>query len=103
MFLNLTQNSLRATQACETRQLDIAAARSGERVTVSVTDSGTGVKDTTVLFHPFRPDADGSGLGLYISRALVRTYGGDLCHVPRSSGCRFDVHLPLEPQGGATT
>lgn len=97
VFLNLTQNSLRAVQHSPDPRLEISARRDGTMVVVSVTDSGSGVKDTSVLFQPFRENADGSGLGLYISRALARTFGGDLRFVPVDAGCRFDVVLPLEP------
>ena len=98
VFLNLTQNSLRAVQASPaTPRLDIHARRAGESVMVSVVDSGPGVRDTSTLFQPFRENADGSGLGLYVSRALVRTFGGDRRYVPTESGCQFDVILPLEP------
>jgi hypothetical protein len=37
-----------------------------------------------------------------VSRALVRTFGGDLRFVPVDTGCRFDVVLPLEPVDGVT-
>lgn len=97
VFLNLTQNSLRACQGVEAPRLEIRARHEGGGVTVSVVDGGPGVRDPGLLFQPFRAGADGSGLGLYISRTIVRTYGGDLRHVPVASGCRFDVTLPCEP------
>jgi two-component system, LuxR family, sensor kinase FixL len=97
VLLNLTQNSLRAVTEAPDPHLSIGARRDGDTVVVTVTDSGPGVRDTSILFQPFREDADGSGLGLYISRALVRTFGGDLRFVPVERGCRFDVILPCEP------
>lgn len=97
VFLNLTQNSLRAVQGREQPHLEIHARQDVDAVIVSVIDSGIGVRDPSILFQPFRPDADGSGLGLYISRAVVRTFGGDLEYVPVDRGCRFDVILPREP------
>jgi two-component system, LuxR family, sensor kinase FixL len=97
VLLNLTQNSLRAATDTPEPHLSIVARRDGDTVVVTVTDSGPGVQDTSILFQPFREDADGSGLGLYISRALVRTFGGDLRFVPVERGCRFDVVLPCEP------
>ena len=42
-----------------------------------------------MLFHPFRPGADGSGLGLYISWELARSFGGELEHVTADAGCYF--------------
>lgn len=97
VLLNLTQNSVRACLGQSSPRLEIRAEREGTHVRVSVIDNGPGVRDASLLFQPFRHDADGSGLGLYISRTLVRTYGGDLQHVPGQSGCRFDVTLPCEP------
>lgn len=98
VFLNLSQNALRAAQQQpEEPRLTIRAQRDGASVHVSVNDSGPGVRDTSKLFQPFRENSDGSGLGLYISRAIVRTFGGDLRFVPTESGCRFDVTLPCEP------
>lgn len=101
VLLNLTQNSFRAVQEVEERRLEIHARRDGNSVVVSVIDSGPGVRDTSLLFQPFREDADGSGLGLYISRAVVRTFGGDLRFVPVDRGCQFDVVLPCEPMEAA--
>jgi signal transduction histidine kinase len=84
-------------QGREQPHLEIHARQDVDAVIVSVIDSGIGVRDPSILFQPFRPDADGSGLGLYISRAVVRTFGGDLEYVPVDRGCRFDVILPREP------
>lgn len=101
VFLNLTQNSLRACQDRPAPHLQVRARRDADKVVVSVIDDGPGVGDTSRLFHPFRPDADGTGLGLYVSRTVVQSYGGDLRHVAATPGCRFDVILPCEPEATA--
>lgn len=94
IFLNLSQNSLRAVQDCERPKLEIESWVDGANVIVSFTDNGPGVSDTSVLFQPFRPEANGSGLGLYISRMLARSFSGHLNHVASARGCRFEVSLP---------
>ena len=94
-FLNLAQNSLRAVENASERRLEVRATVDGPRVVVSFIDSGHGVRDPKNLFHPFRPDADGTGLGLYISRTLMRSFSGDLIHRPTASGCRFDAVLAV--------
>lgn len=95
IFLNLAQNSSRAVASAERRRLTVSVSYDMENTVVSFRDSGPGVANTDLLFQPFRPDSDGSGLGLYVSRALARRFGGDLFYVPEPEGCRFDVILPL--------
>jgi two-component system sensor kinase FixL len=46
------------------------------------------------LFRPFQPDAETAGLGLYVSRSIMRSFGGELIHEPRAQGCCFAVVVP---------
>ncbi|OLC99346.1 MAG: hypothetical protein AUI89_09060 [Gemmatimonadetes bacterium 13_1_40CM_3_65_8] len=74
----------------------------GDRVCVTVTDNGPGVSAEIIqrLFRPFASTKGrrGTGLGLYISRQLVREAEGELelvAHAER--GARFRVWLPCAP------
>lgn len=102
IFLNLCQNSLRAVQESDKRRLTVAVKATPGAAVVSFSDSGPGVARPDILFHPFRAGADGSGLGLYISRELVRTFGGELQHVPTPSGCEFRVVIPAVTAAAGT-
>jgi signal transduction histidine kinase len=93
VFLNLVQNSLRAVQECSVRELTITVTAQEQKSLVSFEDSGPGVASPECLFEPFQPGADGSGLGLYVARAVVRSYGGDLRFEPAPAGSRFTVEL----------
>ncbi len=95
VFLNLAQNSLRAVAEGPVRELEITVYSGEQRVLVFFQDSGPGVEAPERLFQPFQAGADGSGLGLYISRAIVRSYGGDLRFDPSARGGRFVVELPM--------
>ncbi len=95
VFLNLAQNSYRAVQASTVRALTIHAAVSGNRATVTFRDSGCGIENPQYLFQPFQQGADVTGLGLFISRVIVRSYGGELKFQPVKQGCAFVVELPL--------
>ena len=75
IFLNLCQNSLRAVADVTDPRLRITMEKVAEDAVVTISDSGPGVADESILFHPFRPEADGSGLGLFISRELARSFG----------------------------
>lgn len=93
VFLNLAHNSHRAVQECRTRELSVVASAEENKVVVRFLDSGPGVSQPERLFAPFQPGANGTGLGLYVSRAVVRSYGGDLRFEPRASGSCFMVEL----------
>jgi PAS domain S-box-containing protein len=92
-FLNLAQNSHRAVQDCESRILEVGVETSGKTVAVTFSDSGPGVAAPDRLFQPFQSGAESSGIGLYVSRAVLRAFGGDLRHVPQKDGCQFRVEL----------
>jgi two-component system, LuxR family, sensor kinase FixL len=100
VFLNLTKNSTRAMESSDTKILTIAASVEADRVLVRVEDTGTGVAAPERLFQPFQPGAESTGLGLYISRALVRGFRGDLSYAPRATGCCFTISLAVVPDAG---
>lgn len=95
VFLNLAKNSQRAMQPRAKRQLRVIAAEEGKKVTIRFEDTGIGVQSPERLFRPFQLGAASTGLGLYVSRAIMRSFGGDLLYEPRSEGCCFAVVLPV--------
>jgi two-component system sensor kinase FixL len=94
-FLNLAQNSLRAVRDRETREFRVSVEMCDQTVHVRFADSGPGVSEPELLFQPFQPGADGTGLGLYISRSIVRSYGGDLRLIPQAAGTCFEIELQV--------
>ena len=95
VFLNLAKNSQRAMMSTETKRLRIAASEENGNVAIRFEDTGIGVASPESLFRPFQRGAQSSGLGLYVSRAIMRSFGGELAHEPRSEGSCFVVILPL--------
>lgn len=95
VFLNLAKNSQRAMMSTETKNLRITARSESGRVVIRLEDSGTGVSSPENLFRPFQRGARSTGIGLYVSRAIMRSFGGDLANEPRSKGSCFIVVLPL--------
>jgi len=94
VFLNLSKNSLRALGASAARELTIRATVVDDAVQVRFEDTGGGVSDPQTLFRPFHSEARSTGLGLYVSRALVKSFGGDLLYEPIAGGACFTVVLP---------
>jgi signal transduction histidine kinase len=93
VFMNLANNSQRAMRQSEQKELAISAAVEHGRVVVRFNDTGAGVADPDNLFKAFHQTSGGAGLGLYVSRALVRAFAGELRHEPQVYGCCFAVDL----------
>jgi two-component system sensor kinase FixL len=99
VFLNLTKNSQRAMLNQPVRALKITARAEGPRVVVRVQDTGGGVSHPERLFRPFQSGAQATGLGVYLSRAFMRSFHGDLRYEPEQhsgnghGGATFVVDL----------
>ena len=105
VLLNLTTNALKFT---ERGSVDIVAIeKSATRIRFSVRDTGPGINPEALssLFHPFRRVAragrylfSGTGLGLALTRRLVRAMGSELCLETRPTiGTQFWFDLELPP------
>jgi len=101
---NLVGNAIKFTERGAVR---IRADRAGERVRLTVADSGIGIPADELphLFEPFHQAhgtvsrrAGGAGLGLYIVRRLVDLMGGTIVVESRpGTGTTFSVELPIAP------
>ncbi|MFO0903122.1 MAG: protoglobin domain-containing protein [Pirellulales bacterium] len=79
VFSNLIRNALDAMP--EGGVVTIASAVAGERVLISVSDTGCGIgaEEVRRVFEPFySTKVRGIGLGLAICRAIVENHGGEI-------------------------
>lgn len=98
--LNLIQNALKYSAADSPVTVRLSAAPTEARITV--TDHGIGIpadeREQIFLKH-YRvagQQPNGSGLGLYIARAIARQHGGDLTLTASGpGGSTFCLSLPL--------
>ena len=101
VLVNLLSNAVDALRGVPPpRHLTVDSWVADDQVLVSVADSGPGVHAEIAnrLFHPFATTKgrSGTGLGLYISRQIVRESGGDLVLTSRAGqGARFEFHLAV--------
>ena len=100
VLVNLFSNALDALQAVDTpRHLTVSSYSEGDHVCLAVEDNGPGVAQDIYprLFHPFASTKGkkGTGLGLYISRQILRDLNGDLTYQGIERGSRFLVSMPI--------
>lgn len=100
VLLNLLKNSMQALAEVDgRRQIRLEAVRSAEEVRIDVTDNGPGIakdllEDIFVPFFTTKPA--GSGIGLSLSRQIIRMHGGDLTVVSEPYvQTRFTIVWPL--------
>ena len=96
VFFNLIKNALEAMK--DGGELAITLDSDDDVVTVSFLDSGKGMTPDAVaaLFEPYRTSKQsGTGLGLMISRRIVRAHGGEI-DVESKEGevTKFIVRIP---------
>lgn len=95
VLVNLLQNALDAVG--EAGAVAIEVVRNENDIRVRVCDSGPGIGADVVaqLFQPFATTKpDGLGLGLVISRDIMRDLGGDLVFEPDDRRTRFTMIIP---------
>jgi two-component system C4-dicarboxylate transport sensor histidine kinase DctB len=83
VLVNLISNAADAVEGQPRRDITIAARHTGDRVLITVADSGPGVPPAIVhrVFDPFfttKSVGAGLGLGLSISYNIAKDFGGDL-------------------------
>ncbi|MFN2531297.1 MAG: PAS domain-containing sensor histidine kinase [Pyrinomonadaceae bacterium] len=96
LLINLVRNAVDAS--LETNgAVEIGWAQRNGQVEVKVCDEGPGLVNTANLFVPFfTTKAEGSGIGLVLSRQIAEAHGGTLTLENRSSrGCEALLRLPL--------
>lgn len=95
VLLNLAKNSQRALESVPNKVIEIGVASRADGVSIRFTDSGSGIPPGHKIFQSFQKDADATGLGLFLSRAFMRSFRGDLRHDIQSPGCSFILELAI--------
>jgi PAS domain S-box-containing protein len=103
VFINLLVNAAHAIDDgdVENNQISVRTWLEGEHVFAEVSDTGKGIAPENLdsIFEPFfttKAVGLGSGLGLYISKNIVESYGGSIeVSSELGKGTAFIIRLPL--------
>ncbi|MCU1672713.1 MAG: putative two-component system sensor kinase [Frankiales bacterium] len=94
MLVPVLQNAARFARS----RVEVTTESGDDGLHVLVRDDGPGLGGLgDSAFEPGvrgRPDGDGAGLGLALSRRLARSCGGDVTVRPSASGAVLDVRVP---------
>lgn len=102
ILVNLLSNALKYSEPGS--RVTIAARCDGKRVVISISDRGRGIdpEELPCLFGRYyrspavRDHAEGLGLGLYITKALVEAHGGRIwVESVKGVGSTFHFTLPM--------
>jgi signal transduction histidine kinase len=104
ILLNLLSNAVKFTP--DGGRVDVTAKLDTDKVEIAVKDTGVGIsaEDQRLLFEEFKQlgsdssrKAEGTGLGLALTKRLVELHGGQIVvHSAVGQGSTFKVSLPLQ-------
>ena len=106
VVMNLLMNAAHALADGDPQrdEVSITTRAEGHEVVLEVGDTGPGVSaaDRERIFEPFvttKPIGEGTGLGLFVCRNVVRGLGGEVSVRERpGGGALFQVRLPASPE-----
>lgn len=96
VLVNVLGNALDALADQPEPLIEIAASEDGNRIDLDIADNGPALPPAIIasLFKPFTTSKeDGLGLGLVISRDIMRDLGGDLVLEPSDRGATFRLRM----------
>lgn len=100
VVINLITNALQAVEEVEKPSVVVTIANEGKGVHIEVEDNGPGVAPNAIhqIFVPFyTTKPEGSGIGLALSRNIIKAHGGLLEYNRVNDKSRFTVRLPESP------
>jgi len=99
VFLNMLLNAGKAIK--ESGEISVHSSLEGDRIRVCISDTGSGISEENLkrIFDPFFTTADvggGTGLGLSVSRDIIKAHGGEIdVESTSGQGTSFSIILPI--------
>jgi C4-dicarboxylate-specific signal transduction histidine kinase len=103
VFINLINNARDSfEEKKEDKKIMISSQLNNNQIQIIFRDNGKGIapENTNKIFDAFYTTKEkGTGLGLYISQYIIRSYGGKIAaRNTRDEGTSFVINLPIPNQ-----
>ncbi len=103
IIINILTNALKAVRGCQQREIEVRAGTSDQEIFIQMLDTGKGLDiEPEKAFLPFvttsLPDSilgEGTGLGLYVVRALLDMYYGSVHFIAAPTGWQTCIEIRL--------
>lgn len=105
VIVNLLSNAIDAVHHSDIKVIKVTVETDVDYVDIHIIDSGFGLELHLIdnIFEPFftTKSEHGLGLGLSISRNIIRSFDGELsaANNPSGSGAQFTIRLKSQPNG----
>ncbi|WP_394126650.1 ATP-binding protein [Vibrio hepatarius] len=105
VIVNLLSNAIDAVHQSDVKVIKVEVEPHVDAVDIHIIDSGSGLELHLIdnIFEPFftTKSEHGLGLGLSISRNIIRSFDGELsaANHQAASGAQFTIHLKSQPNG----
>lgn len=96
VLINLIKNAIEAIEGIENAQLDLIANETDGQLSLIIKDNGPGMSDEVLenIFVPFYSTKNrGSGIGLSLSRQIMRAHNGNISVSTSSAGSSFTLNF----------
>ncbi len=96
VLINLVKNGLEASSDQKQPEVTITFSSEDDQLVIMVVDSGPGVKEGIEgdIFIPFyTTKAEGSGVGLALSKKIIRAHQGQLTYSREEDKTKFEIKL----------
>lgn len=98
VVINLLKNAKEALSETNQPKVSIVLAKDEFTFSLMISDNGVGIPEELRedIFVPFfTTKKQGTGIGLSLSRQIIKAHGGDLRLMDSTNGCLFQVSIPL--------
>lgn len=102
VFLNLIVNSIEAFKNQKNKNITLSFSKFGKNyIKVKIKDNAGGInkEDLDKIFQPYfttKHPSQGIGVGLYISKQIIESFGGKIKAIIEKDGMCFEIYLKLK-------